>query len=213
MRSLPIPSRRGKSTPKPAGRKGSSSCTSTRSQKRPVAGACARTKRRSTTTTRTWQDYCTEEVGDRKQFGNVTRVEEYADAGDDDPNRATLYAYCPNTEAWIVDKVALTNVYAGAVVDSSRRPGHDQSPVFDGVRLWRWRVVPGPRSRTGRGSFAACAATSTGTGWTPATSTTTGATSPRKRCTTATTPTITPGRQATPRSRRWTTTTTTTPSR
>ena len=49
------------------------------------------------------------------QYGNATRIAAYANATDATPYRTTLNRYYPNTTAWIVNKPAFTNVYAGAV--------------------------------------------------------------------------------------------------
>ena len=49
------------------------------------------------------------------QYGNATRIAEYAAASAATPFRTTLQRYIPNTTAWIVAKPAYTNLYVGAV--------------------------------------------------------------------------------------------------
>ena len=60
------------------------------------------------------------------QYGNATRIAEYANATDATPYRTTLNRYYPNTTAWIVNKPAFTNVYAGAVPDPPAAPDVSQ---------------------------------------------------------------------------------------
>jgi RHS repeat-associated protein/uncharacterized repeat protein (TIGR01451 family) len=56
---------------------------------------------------------------DTTQYGNVTRVEEYASDTAPTPYRTRLTGYCPNIAAWIVDKPAFENLYEGGVDPSN----------------------------------------------------------------------------------------------
>ena len=90
-----------------------------------------------------YQNYC----GTGEQYGNVTRVSEYASATAQEPYRTTLTGYCPNTDDWIVNKPAFTNIYAGEAptgtlvastwynYDDSDDAGWDHPPLARGELL------------------------------------------------------------------------------
>jgi RHS repeat-associated protein len=65
---------------------------------------------------RQWQSCLTTDPQSQKQYGNVTHVREYVSESPSTPYtayRTTITGYCPNTDAWIVDKPAFVNVRAG----------------------------------------------------------------------------------------------------
>ncbi|RPI57447.1 MAG: RHS repeat protein, partial [Chloroflexi bacterium] len=59
-----------------------------------------------------WGDYCTAS-GSRQQLGNLTHVREYDSESAATPYRTTLRGYCPNKTAWVVDKMAFDDLFAG----------------------------------------------------------------------------------------------------
>jgi len=80
----------------------------------------------STKTTYAYDPYWQNRCGSAGQYGDVTRVKEYGSATATTPYRTTLTGYCPNTTAWIVDKPAFVNVYAGDVGDPPVSPDPNQ---------------------------------------------------------------------------------------
>ncbi|NLE99711.1 MAG: DUF11 domain-containing protein, partial [Anaerolineales bacterium] len=60
----------------------------------------------------TWGDYCTA-AQEREQLGNLTHIKEYESESAATPYRTTLRGYCPNKSAWIVDRVAFDDLFAG----------------------------------------------------------------------------------------------------